>query len=242
MGGGKRSESYDSERVLAIPALEDVHAAHTRIHKYIHQTPVVKSRSIDSMVGASLLFKCEALQKTGAFKARGAVNAVLSANVPEDGFVTHSSGNHGAALAWAAGLVGSKATVVVPETALPEKLESMERYGAQLVFCGSKLESRESTLEKLSGEGEYREIPPYDHFDIVAGQGTCALEFLGVCVTRSVQAGCRMTMFAFLVAEPLVIDEYRLKRLEISCLRLVFFYFPCFFVNKAQFSRAVDAG
>lgn len=163
---------------MGVPSLEDVHAAHTRIRQYIHQTPVFRSASIDAMVGAELLFKCENFQKTGAFKARGAANAVLQLRIPADGFATHSSGNHGAALAWATGLVGSTATVVTPETTLPEKLESMERYGARLIFCESTLESREWRLEALLNEGEYHEIPPYDHFDIVAGQGTCALEFL----------------------------------------------------------------
>ncbi|MCE2437341.1 MAG: pyridoxal-phosphate dependent enzyme [Pseudomonadales bacterium] len=161
------------------PSCREVEAACRNITRYLHRTPVVTSRTVNRLVGAELFFKCENLQKTGAFKARGALNAVLRCEGEHSNFITHSSGNHGAALAWAAGIAGSTATVIVPKDALPEKLESMRRYGARLKLCGSTLQDREGVLEQTRCEGEFKEIPPYDHFDIVAGQGTCAWELLG---------------------------------------------------------------
>ncbi len=158
---------------LGIAAVE---AAAERIRPWVHRTPVLTSASLDEVVGTTLYFKCENLQKTGAFKARGAVNAVAQSDA--DVVVTHSSGNHGAALAYAAQTLGKRAIVVVPEDASPIKVANITRYGAQIVRSGPTLESREAVLgEVLAGSGG-DVVPPYDDACVVLGQGTAALEFM----------------------------------------------------------------
>ena len=122
------------------PSLQTIREAYARIKPHIHRTPVLSSSILNAQVGAELFFKCENFQKVGAFKARGACNAVLSLTDEEArrGVVTHSSGNHGAALAWAARLRGIKATVVVPDNAPAPKKRAIAAYGADIVYCAVK--------------------------------------------------------------------------------------------------------
>lgn len=163
-----------------LPTRNSVLAARRRISRRIHLTPVHFSPSLDVMAGVSLLVKCENLQRSGSFKFRGALNAVLSLT-PEQrrqGVVTHSSGNHGSALAAVAQALGIPATVVVPRSASAFKRAAIKRYGAQVVPCGATLRAREKMLSKVQAASGANFIPPYDHARIIAGQGTAALELL----------------------------------------------------------------
>ncbi|MXZ55188.1 MAG: pyridoxal-phosphate dependent enzyme [Gammaproteobacteria bacterium] len=153
-------------------------AATARIAPYIHHTPVLQSRSMNRLVGADLFFKCENFQKTGAFKARGAVNTVIQLSSDIESVVTHSSGNHGAALAWATSLREMKSFVVVPTDASPFKRRNMERYGATLIDCGQELESRESVLHDFLEKHDATFIHPYDDARIITGQGSATVELL----------------------------------------------------------------
>ena len=163
---------------LILPGLDDVRAAAERLAGRAHRTPVLTCSALDAMAGASLFFKCENFQKTGAFKFRGATNAVELLAEPERGVATHSSGNHGAALAAAAKARGIPAHIVVPENATAVKLAAVEHYGGQVVFCEPTLEARETTLERVVAETGAFFVPPFDHPHIIAGQGTAALELL----------------------------------------------------------------
>jgi threonine dehydratase len=160
--------------------LEHVREAHARIRGRIRRTPVLTSARLDELSGASLFFKCENFQKTGSFKARGALNAVLSLDDAgaARGVATHSSGNHAAALSWAAGLRGIPATVVMPRTASPIKIASVERYGGRIVFCEPTHRAREEAAEKVVRETGAAMVHPYNDLRIIAGQGTAALELL----------------------------------------------------------------
>lgn len=161
-------------------SLEDVRAAAERIASSIHRTPVLTSELLDAIAGASLFFKCENLQKAGAFKSRGAVNAVMSLTDDEAarGVATHSSGNHGAALARAARLRGIPAWIVVPVNARAVKKAAIEQYGARIIECASTLEARESALARVLEETGACFVPPYDDDRIIAGQGTAVLELV----------------------------------------------------------------
>ena len=160
--------------------LEQIREAHIRIKDSIHRTPVMTSRTLDALAGATLFFKCENFQKAGAFKARGATNAVFS--LPEQllqkGVATHSSGNHGAALARAARLRGIAAYVVMPNNAPRAKRESVERYGGRIVFCEPTLEARERALEQVLADTGASLVHPYNDLRVMAGQGTAALELI----------------------------------------------------------------
>lgn len=158
--------------------IDDIRAAHDRILPWIHRTPVMTSELLDRQAGASIYFKCENLQKAGAFKSRGAVNAVFSLADDEAhrGVATHSSGNHGSALARAAKLRGIPAWIVVPENAKAAKKATIRQYGGQVIECESTLAARETTLERVVEETGAVFIPPYDDDRIIAGQGTAALE------------------------------------------------------------------
>ncbi len=160
--------------------LETIHAAHARIKPYIHRTPVLSSSILNKKLGAEIFFKCENMQKVGAFKARGACNAVMSLNDEQmkRGVVTHSSGNHGAALAWAAGLRGIKATIVVPTNAPRPKKFAIEAYGATIVYCEPNVVAREEAVDKLIAEQNLELVHPFNDYRVMAGQGTAALEFL----------------------------------------------------------------
>ena len=173
-----------SERARAddarTPGIEDVRAAAARIAPYVHRTPVMHSSAIDEMVGASLHFKCENLQKIGAFKFRGACNTLLSLDDAEiaNGIATHSSGNHGAAVALAAKLKGTSSVVVMPSNTSAVKLAAVAHYGARIVYCEPNEESRTRTLEDvLEAEGRTL-VHPFDDPRVIAGQGTAALELL----------------------------------------------------------------
>lgn len=163
-----------------IPAINNLTEAHKRIKAFIHKTPVLSSQSINEITGASLFFKCENLQKAGAFKFRGATNAVLllSEEQKSKGVATHSSGNHAAALALAARNAGVKAYVVMPENAPEPKKKAVAGYGAKITFCEPTLEARETTLERVIQQTGAVFIHPYNNPHIIAGQGTAALELL----------------------------------------------------------------
>lgn len=160
--------------------LADIRAAHTRIRNRIHRTPVMTSATLDAKAGAQLFFKCENLQKIGAFKARGATNAValLSDDEAKRGVVTHSSGNHAAALARAAKLRGIPAYIVMPSNSPQAKLASVRRYGAEVILCEPTLAARESTANSVVERTGAAFIHPYNDARVMAGQGTIALELL----------------------------------------------------------------
>lgn len=162
------------------PLFQDIVAAHERIGKFIHKTPVLTSQSINTITGAKLYFKCENFQKVGAFKFRGATNAVLSLENEnaKKGVATHSSGNHAAALALAARSARIKCYVVMPENAPRIKIEAVKGYGAEITFCEPTLEARESTLAKVVEQTGAVFIHPYDNLQVICGQGTAAKEFL----------------------------------------------------------------
>jgi threonine dehydratase/serine racemase len=158
------------------PTIEDVEVAHRRISPHVHKTPVLTSRFFDEESRATVFFKCENLQKVGAFKARGALNAVLSLTDEEAdrGVVTHSSGNHGQAVAYACGIRGISAIVVMPEHAPSIKVDAVRGYGADVVTVPHG--QREMAVESLVTDRELTEIHPFDDPDVIAGQGTAALE------------------------------------------------------------------
>jgi threonine dehydratase/serine racemase len=164
----------------ALPTLDDVHAAARRIEGVARRTPIETSRTLDQMAGRELFFKCENLQRVGAFKIRGATNMIgnLSDQEAARGVVTQSSGNHGQAVALAAALRGIPAHVVMPENSLAVKIQAVAGYGANVVLCEPTLAARELGAERLLAETGAAYIPPYDHIEIVAGQATATLELL----------------------------------------------------------------
>jgi len=155
-------------------------AAHERIRPYIHHTPVMTSTGIDTLAGASLHFKCENFQKVGAFKARGAMNAVLSLTDEEraKGVATHSSGNHAQALARAAQLMGIRSYIVMPRTAPAVKKRGVLGYGGEIFECEPTLEARESTLADVVAKTGATEIHPFNNYEVMTGQGTAVIELL----------------------------------------------------------------
>ena len=160
--------------------LPTVRAAHARIRPHVHRTPVLTSRSLDAAMGATLFFKCENLQKVGAFKARGACNAVFSLDDAEArrGVITHSSGNHGAAVAWAAARRGIPAWVVMPENSAEVKKAAVQGLGAAVRYCAPTLAARDTTCAAVQAETGALLIHPFDDWRVIAGQGTAALELL----------------------------------------------------------------
>jgi threonine dehydratase len=163
-----------------IPDLETIKEAAARIGPYIHRTPVLSSQSLNSILGAEIFFKCENFQKVGAFKSRGACNAVFSLDdkAVSSGVATHSSGNHAQALARAALIRGCKAYIVMPETSSRVKSEAVSGYGGEITFCKPTLEARESTLSEVIKRTGATEIHPYNDYRIIAGQATAAMELL----------------------------------------------------------------
>lgn len=163
-----------------LPSYDDVLAARRRIAPHVHRTPVLTSSHIDETVGAQLFFKCENLQKVGAFKARGAVNAVFG--LPDvalaAGVVTHSSGNHGAALAYAAARRGIPCHVVMPSTAPEAKKAAVRGYGATITQCAPSTTARERALAHLQAESGAHMVHPFNDPLVIAGQGTCAAELV----------------------------------------------------------------
>ncbi len=165
---------------MSAPSLRHIEAAHERIRPFVHRTPVLTSRYFDQRLGARLFFKAENLQKVGAFKFRGATNAVLSLSREEAqrGVVTHSSGNHAQALALAARIRGARAIIVMPKTAPAVKLAAVRGYGAEVRVCEPTLEAREAkTAEAIKETGAVL-IHPFDDDRIIAGQATAAKELL----------------------------------------------------------------
>ena len=162
------------------PTLIDVQAAAARIKPYAHRTPVLTCTSLNALVGAELFCKCENFQKVGAFKFRGACNAVFSLSDKEAryGVATHSSGNHAAAVALAARLRGIPAHIVMPDNASAVKKAAVAGYGGTIVYCAPTLAARESTLERVVHETGATFIHPYNNARVIAGQGTAALELL----------------------------------------------------------------
>ncbi|MFU8896038.1 MAG: pyridoxal-phosphate dependent enzyme [Gammaproteobacteria bacterium] len=166
--------------LTALPGEAEVFAAATRIAPFIKRTPVITSGSLDAEFAGRLFFKCENFQASGAFKARGAFNAVLSLDAEQaaHGVATHSSGNHGAALALAAARRGIPAWVVVPTDASSFKRAAIARYGARVVDCAPGLANREAKLDELVAACGATVVHPYDDNAVIAGQGTAALELL----------------------------------------------------------------
>ncbi len=164
----------------ARPDLAAIRAAHERIRPFIHRTPLLTSSAINEMAGASVYFKCENLQKVGAFKFRGACNAVFSLSDQEAarGVVTHSSGNHAAALALAAKKRGIPAYIVMPRTAPAIKKTAVEGYGGRITLCEPTQAAREAAAAELMRSTGANLVHPYDDVRVIAGQGTAALEFL----------------------------------------------------------------
>ncbi len=163
-----------------IPALKDIRSTHEGIRKMIHRTPVMTCQSLDRISGASLFFKCENFQKIGAFKMRGAASAAirLSDEEKRNGLATHSSGNHAQAVARAAQLLGIPAYIVMPIDAPSIKKAATEGYGARIIFCSPTVASRESTLEQVVEETGATFIHPYNDYNVIAGQATCAVELI----------------------------------------------------------------
>lgn len=163
-----------------IPRFEDIEAARRLISPHVHRTPVLTSKQLDAISDARLFFKCENFQKVGAFKFRGATNAVLNLTEAQRaaGVVTHSSGNHAAALAHAAVSRGVKAYIVMPSSAPEVKKRAVEGYGAEITFCEPTLAAREAAAAAVIGRTGATMIHPYDNFYIIAGQGTAAMELL----------------------------------------------------------------
>ena len=174
------AEAQRSATAPSRPTLDDIRAAHKRIAPHIHRTPVVTSASLDALAGAHLYFKCENLQRSGSFKMRGASNAVFSLSDTEAarGVVTHSSGNHAAALALAAKERGIRAWIVMPSDAPQVKRRAVEAFGAEVVLCEPTLASREATAAEVLRRTGAVLIHPYDDERIIAGQGTAALELI----------------------------------------------------------------
>jgi threonine dehydratase len=161
-------------------SLADIEAARVRIAPHVRRTPVLTSDLLDEAAGARLFFKCENLQHVGAFKARGATNAVLSLSeaAAACGVATHSSGNHAAAVARAAGLRGIPAYIVMPEGAARPKVLQVERLGGRITFCAPTLAAREETAARIVAETGAAMIHPFDDPAVMAGQGTAALELM----------------------------------------------------------------
>ena len=162
------------------PSLDDIRTAAKRIAPHLHRTPVLTCGAIDSATGMEIFLKCENFQKVGAFKARGACNAVMGLDeaTAARGVVTHSSGNHAQALAWAAGLRGIPAHIVMPSNAPAIKRRAVEGYGGIVYECKPTVKDREENATRLCEETGGTLIPPYDDPRIIAGQGTCALELI----------------------------------------------------------------
>ncbi|WP_424930659.1 beta-hydroxyaspartate dehydratase BhcB [Amaricoccus tamworthensis] len=171
----------DAADTIFIPCLDDMLAARDRIAPHIHETPVMTSSFINDLAGADLFFKCENFQKAGAFKVRGASNAVfgLPAEKLEKGVATHSSGNHALSLSYAAGRRGIPCTVVMPRTAPQAKKDAVMGYGGRIVECEPSTFSREATFAEVVAETGAEFVHPYNDHRVIAGQATCSHELLG---------------------------------------------------------------
>ena len=165
---------------MKLPDKQSISAAHALIKPYIHHTPVMTSESIDTLAECFLFFKCENFQKVGAFKARGAMNAALKLTPEQriNGVATHSSGNHAQALARAAKILGMASYIVMPRTAPEIKKRGVRAYGGQIFECEPTLAAREFTLEAVIKKTGAMEIHPFNNYDVMEGQATCAKELM----------------------------------------------------------------
>lgn len=165
---------------MIVPTFDDVVEAHERIRPYIHRTPVLTSSYLNQLTGAELFFKCENFQKAGAFKVRGASNAVfgLRDDQLERGVATHSSGNHALSLSYAAGRRGIPCTVVMPRTAPQAKKDAVRGYGGVIVECEPSTSSREAVFAEVQARTGADFVHPYNDPRVIAGQGTCSREFM----------------------------------------------------------------
>lgn len=163
-----------------VPSYQDILKAAERISGYAHKTPVLQSSFFNQISGADIYFKCENFQKIGAFKFRGAFNAIskLSREDGKKGIITHSSGNHAQAVALASKINGYKATIVMPKNAPKVKINAVRDYGAEIVFCETTIESRQATTDQIISETGATFIHPFNNADVIAGQGTSAKELL----------------------------------------------------------------
>ncbi len=163
-----------------IPTFDDVKEAHERIAPYIHKTPVLTSTFFNDLTGADLFFKCENFQKAGAFKVRGACNAVfgLDDEKAKTGVATHSSGNHALSLSYAAGRRGIPATVVMPRTAPQAKKDAVRGYGGTIVECEPSTSSREAVFAEVVAETGQEFVHPYNDPRVITGQATCSRELI----------------------------------------------------------------
>ena len=168
------------QKKLNIPELSDVKTAHERISPHIHRTPMVTSQFLDAKTGAELFFKCENFQKAGAFKVRGASNAVFGLDdaIAEKGVATHSSGNHALSLSYAAGRRGIPCTVVMPKTAPQAKKDAVIGYGGTIVECEPSTTSREAVFAEVVAKTGADFVHPYNDPRVIAGQATCSLELI----------------------------------------------------------------
>ncbi len=168
------------EKLERIPTRQDIAETHVAISEMIHFTPLMLSESLNAISGAQLFFKCENFQKIGAFKMRGASSAALRLTDEEleQGLATHSSGNHAQAVARAAQLLGVPAYIVMPENAPLIKVEATKGYGAEVIFCAPTVEARETTLQAVVERTGATFIHPYNDYNVIAGQATCAYELL----------------------------------------------------------------
>lgn len=157
-----------------------IEEAHERIKPFIHRTPVLTSATLDRLSGASLFFKCENFQKIGAFKIRGGMNAVLSLTEGQrtKGIATHSSGNHAQAIALAAKTTATKAYIVMPENSPKVKVDAVKGYGADVFFCEPIQQAREALLNKVVEQTGASFIHPYNNYEVITGQATCAKELI----------------------------------------------------------------
>lgn len=176
--GGLGGVEETTAAMPSIPAYQDIEAAHERIKPYIHQTPCFTSHFFNEITGGDIYFKCENLQRVGAFKIRGAANAIFSLKEDElnNGVLTHSSGNHAQAVALAAKWRKTKAYIVMPENSPQVKVNAVKGYGGEVIFCKPTLEAREATAKKIQDETGAVFIPPYDDPLVIAGQGTAFKE------------------------------------------------------------------
>lgn len=160
------------------PVAVDLTNAKERVNKHIHHTPLLTSKTINSLLEAEVFFKCENFQSAGAFKFRGATNAILTLPIEKrlNGVATHSSGNHAQALALAAGKNNIPAFIVMPETAPQVKVNAVKGYGGKITFCKPTLQAREDTLAKVIEQTGATEIHPYNNFEVICGQSTAAQE------------------------------------------------------------------
>ncbi|MEM7709503.1 MAG: pyridoxal-phosphate dependent enzyme, partial [Pseudomonadota bacterium] len=165
---------------MIVPTLDDVVEAHERIRPYIHRTPILTSEFLNEMAGCERFFKCENFQKAGAFKVRGATNAVfgLSDEMAARGVATHSSGNHALSLSYAAGRRGIPCNVVMPRTAPQAKKDAVRGYGGIITECEPSTTSREEVFAKVQAETGADFVHPYNDPRVIAGQGTCSREFM----------------------------------------------------------------